>query len=271
MFKHAKCGGRHETVAEAKACEVFTLPNEHRLPEAEAEAFLSGATEKLRSAHATSPILASMAPRAGSIAEAAVPFGQIDRAAIRARRIDSLMDSGATREATPAQVSFLASLVAERDSAEASAQTLSTIERLREHAVIAFDRASEAISDLKLCPKKSARAPQKAQEWRKLAEATPVGRYALPTGPGQDKTHFYRLSERNGFYKLQEQASDALYDVELKNYAEILRAIAEFGIERSGRLYAEMIGSCRRCGRTLTDENNPYKEIGYGPDCGARA
>lgn len=285
MFKHPKCGGRHETILQAKECETnakFAAETEAGHAEflaadQAAEEWLDGATEKMRSAHASSPILASMRssyPAAGSVAEAAREFGPINKEAILSKRIDSLMNSGTVRGATEGQLKFLTVLGAERDLAEVSSETLRTLELFAAEVFPNFQQASDAITELKKAPKSIAVRQQRSesrQAWRTLAEATPEGRYALPTGPGQDKPHFYRLSKRNGFIKLQEQASDTLYQVELRNYEEILRAIADFGVEKSGRLYGELIGSCRKCGRTLTDENNPYLAQGYGPDCGAKA
>jgi hypothetical protein len=254
-----KCGNhkgidiRHETVADVRFCyengpvvdfaptiEGVRCPIEGTRA---AEAFLTGATAKLANGHATSPILASMRPWADSV----------------------------ERQATPAQLGFLASLGAERDLSGLSAEDFHSMELMASEIYPSFTRASALITTLKAAPKAQRSGSQKSKAWRKLAEAIPVGRYALLTGPGQDKTHFYRLSERNGFFKLQEQASDAWYEVELKNYETILQAIVDFGVEPAGVLYGELIGQCRRCGRALTDDNNPYKAIGYGPDCGAKA
>jgi hypothetical protein len=281
MFKHPTCGGQHQTVLQARDCEAnakFAAETEaghaHFLAtgrDEAAEEFLAGATAKLANGHATSPILASMRR------------GQIDKTAILSKPIDSLLNSGARQVApaahtfgrnyaTPGQERFVANLIKERDhDGITNVEVNEAIMDQIDGKPLYFYQARLLIEALKACPKRAAKPAQKPQEWRILADRIPKGRYALPTGPGQDKAHFYRLSERNGFIKLQEQASDSLFEVELKNYKPIFEAILAYGVEESGRLYAQLIGSCRKCGRTLTDENNPYLASGYGPDCGAKA
>lgn len=281
MFKHPKCGGQHETVLQARDCEAtvkFAAETEashasflrtgrdeasaYRLPEnqggvtraeVEAEAFLKGATAKLANGHATSPILANLLSKSA-----------VDKAA------------SAQREnfATPAMERFVADLIAERDTdglvdVELAEALMDKLDGKR----LYFSQARALIEALKAAPKRSevkAARTEARQGWRALAEQVPNGRYALPTGPGQDKPHFYRVSRRGAYVKLQEQASDSLYEIELRNYAPIFEALIAYGVERSGVLYAQVIGSCRRCGRTLTDENNAYKAAGYGPECGAK-
>jgi len=284
MFKHPKCGGSHNTVAQARVCEtlvefstdglraIATLDPEigrdeasaYRLlenqgvvtrAEVEAEAFLKGANAKLANGHATSPIFASL------LSKSAVHKAE-----------------NAQREnfATPAMERFVADLIAERETDQLGLEDLKLVEALMDKLdgkPLYFSQARALIEALKAAPKRSevkAARTEARQGWRALAEQVPNGRYALPTGPGQDKPHFYRVSRRGAYVKLQEQASDSLYEIELKNYAPIFEALITYGVERSGVLYAQLIGSCRRCGRTLTDENNAYKAAGYGPECGAK-
>jgi hypothetical protein len=138
---------------------------------------------------------------------------------------------------------------------------------------LTFEQAKHIIEALKDAPRVG-QAPEPqlpaAQPWKALAAQVPDGRYAVRYEG--DKAHFYRVSRKaNGFVKLQEQASDSWFEKRLAEYTKIFEAITKAGVENAGRLYGELIGECRRCGRALTDEHNPYKGIGYGPDCGAKA
>jgi hypothetical protein len=45
----------------------------------------------------------------------------------------------------------------------------------------------------------------------------------------------------------------------------VLREIRAAGPEKSARLFGQKIGSCGRCGRTLTDEHS--RAVGIGPTC----
>lgn len=93
------------------------------------------------------------------------------------------------------------------------------------------------------------------------------------------KTHFYRVTRVEGkgkwegrtFINVQERASDELYKVYDYNMKKsILAEIRNQGIETSQKMFAERLGRCWRCGKTLTDEFNPYKSQGLGPDCGTK-
>jgi hypothetical protein len=93
------------------------------------------------------------------------------------------------------------------------------------------------------------------------------------------KTHFYRVTRQEGkgkwagrtFINVQERASDELfriYDYAMKK--AVLTTIRENGIKECQKIFAEKLGRCWRCGKTLTDEFNPYKDQGLGPDCGTK-
>lgn len=93
------------------------------------------------------------------------------------------------------------------------------------------------------------------------------------------KTHFYRVTREQGtgkwagntFIKVQERASDDLYKIYNREMKKaILEKIREIGPEQCRINFAERLGCCARCGKTLTDEFNPYKSIGLGPDCGTK-
>lgn len=99
----------------------------------------------------------------------------------------------------------------------------------------------------------------------------PDGWYAIQL-PSQDKPHFYRVTagRKPGVIFVNEQASDETYPVRNPNARkEILAEIAK-DVEKAGMAYATLLSSCRKCGRTLTDHNNPYFGVGLGPDCGKK-
>lgn len=109
------------------------------------------------------------------------------------------------------------------------------------------------------------------------APKLPVGKrgygyYAIPAGElGYVKPHFFRVktAKGTGFQYLDEKASDSLYPVRGARRAEIMKWLAE-NHKMSGALYGQLIGNCRFCHKDLTDENNPYKALGAGPDCGPK-
>lgn len=98
------------------------------------------------------------------------------------------------------------------------------------------------------------------------------GYYAIPAGVlGYTKPHFFRVknAKGTGFQYLDEKASDNLYPVRGARRAEIMKWLAE-NDRQAGALYGQLIGNCRFCHKDLTDETNPYKAQGAGPDCGPK-
>lgn len=306
MFKHPKCGGQHETVAQARDCETtvkfaaeieaghahflatgrdedaepFTTGDHDTVA---AEAWLAGSTEKLRNAHATSPVLANLRS-----------YGPIDKTAVTAHRVDSLMNSGARhgvaecdcpdcldkparREnyATPGMEKFVADLIVERETDELTGELAEALMDQLDGKRLYFSQARALITALKTAHKrhdvKAARTEAK-QGWRLLAEQVPDGNYAILPADDTDQPKFYRVSRTEaGYFKIQARGGPVLYQLALGTYAEVLTSIIDFGIERAGLLYSERLGRCRKCGLTLTDEtNNPYRAAGYGPECGAK-
>lgn len=86
-----------------------------------------------------------------------------------------------------------------------------------------------------------------------------------------DRVRFYRVSTgSNGFKRVQERASDALFPVQGRGGIAILHKIMKAGLAESGLLFALELGRCCRCGRSLTDEEsraNAKVNGGLGPDC----
>lgn len=108
-------------------------------------------------------------------------------------------------------------------------------------------------------------------EVKALLAEVPDGYYATRRTGEDGKLRFYRVKRApNGFVKVQQQSSDDLYPVATGALRKVAEAILADGIAKAGLAYAESVGRCYRCGRTLTDENNPFKAVGLGPDCGLK-
>lgn len=88
----------------------------------------------------------------------------------------------------------------------------------------------------------------------------PLGRYALVSEDGEVK--FYRATV-DGLFA---QGGSDLYRV-TSGAAGVVEAIAA-DPESASRLYGREIGSCGRCGRTLTDTAS--REAGIGPVCASK-
>jgi hypothetical protein len=98
------------------------------------------------------------------------------------------------------------------------------------------------------------------------AQDVPAGRYALMHADG---IKFYRVTEGKGRWAgrtfVEAQASDDHFPIRNAEARQaILAAIAEAPEEAATR-YGVELGSCYRCGRTLTDETS--RALGIGPDC----
>lgn len=104
------------------------------------------------------------------------------------------------------------------------------------------------------------------------------GNYAIVR---EGKTHFYRITRREGkgqyagrtFINIQERASDELFPVRgaWAVRKSILDSIRTAGVDAAHLMYADRLGMCWHCNRTLTDDvHNPYRKFGVGPVCGPK-
>jgi hypothetical protein len=179
--------------------------------------------------------------------------------------------------ATEPMRKFLAVLLDERDwsrSIDPQSQNGETISDLGNGEWISFASAKLLIETLKRLPKHGAKTeadepkPANEQPWRKLSREVPAGNYKVTAEDG--KNHFYRVSVgKNGFYKLQERASEELHFVSLNRYAGILKTILEAGVEAAHLAYAQDQSRCWHCNTKLTDNTgNPHYGRGLGPYCG---
>lgn len=111
---------------------------------------------------------------------------------------------------------------------------------------------------------------QSAQGWRndtprdKFTDV-PDGYYAVETEDGH--LAFYRVSTwKSGDRKVQVQASDTLHNMKGRKAADgVLAKVRDVTPPIAGKLYADHLGNCWKCGRTLTDEISRAR--GIGPVC----
>jgi hypothetical protein len=97
----------------------------------------------------------------------------------------------------------------------------------------------------------------------------PNGYYAVTTN--DDVLAFYRVStwEKSNNRKVQVQASDALHLIRGRVATDaILSKIRIATAPIAGKLYADHLGNCWRCGRTLTDADSRAR--GIGPVCASK-
>jgi hypothetical protein len=120
-------------------------------------------------------------------------------------------------------------------------------------------------------------SPDSARAWqqpgnnypRDKFSDVPDGYYAVLTEAGP--LGFYRVStwKDSGNRKVQVQASDELHPVKSRAVADaVLAKVREITPPVAGKTYADHLGNCWRCGRTLTDETS--RAMGIGPVCATR-
>lgn len=90
-----------------------------------------------------------------------------------------------------------------------------------------------------------------------------------------DRVRFFHIdTPRKGTWAgcvfVKEQAGDDLHPVKGAAREElVLHTLLEFGAKEAMMMYAQELGHCGICGRTLTDEES--RELGIGPVCAAKA
>lgn len=102
----------------------------------------------------------------------------------------------------------------------------------------------------------------------------PDAYYALRDAEDSSHIIFYRVStwarpwkdeDRPGRKVQHVVGGDKLYPMNRVAARTILRQIREAGPRKAAKLYADEIGQCCRCNRTLTDDHS--REVGMGPTC----
>lgn len=99
----------------------------------------------------------------------------------------------------------------------------------------------------------------------------PAGRYAIVSN---GKTVFLKVTcPKDGPFAgrvfVNVQAGDELHRTSPAARDLFLAKIVEAGPEEASKLYGQEIGSCGRCGRTLTDQES--RDYGWGPVCRGKA
>jgi hypothetical protein len=147
--------------------------------------------------------------------------------------------------------------------------------------VFTMEIASKTIDRLKLRIEEAGNRPVSAPSAAYVAASTPTlyvrtardpfadvpdGYYAVTAEEGH--LAFYRVStcKTSGDRKVQVQASDELHLVRGHKATDaILFKVRELTAPVAGKRYADEIGNCWRCGRTLTDAES--RANGIGPVC----
>jgi hypothetical protein len=254
MFKHPKCGGTHETVAQARTCEqgggVATMERHER------QFTVNGGENPAEPRYV-------------------LPASQ-ERHSINAPR------RGYVRLASPGAEKYVRDLLAKKAwQGVTSQQADEIINKIGSDAKITADEASYLIDELKpmdyrqdTTPAPSSQGTPTRGQWaeaKRLKAQVPDGRYAVDL-PGEHKVKFFRLrtNPANGYFRITHVVSDDRFPWPVKRYAEVLQAIIAATPAAAGLRYAEEYGKCFNCGRALTDTDNPYKPYGLGPDCGPK-
>lgn len=109
---------------------------------------------------------------------------------------------------------------------------------------------------------------------KELENLMEAGVYAV-VDPEDDRLKCYKVDKPDqgkwqGWTFLKVHHSDDMYPCKNPTYRrrvffEILK-----DAEAAGRKYAEIMKKCRKCGRAIHDQDNPYYEQGYGPECGSK-
>jgi hypothetical protein len=130
-----------------------------------------------------------------------------------------------------------------------------------------WDQASLAIDKLKTFPRKakapSGKGPGGYPEFED-------GYYALREEDGN--VHFYRLAHQDspgstyhGWPTIEAQASDDLHLIKNRDRKIAIINAVNADPQAARLLYADELGHCYVCGRTLTDETS--RALGIGPIC----
>lgn len=167
---------------------------------------------------------------------------------------------------TEKQLSFIRSLLAERQGVEAAEIIRTTLNEVAAKGALDRKVASATIETLLAIPR-----PPKAGSGPKgdPMPDVPEGRYALDTDEG---VKFYRVDRPStgkwqGWTFVKVQASDDYWPIKGESRRPILEAIAADPQGASAR-YGHELGHCGVCGKTLTDEESRAR--GIGPVCAGK-
>jgi hypothetical protein len=163
---------------------------------------------------------------------------------------------------TPAKMQLIRTLLAEiQDLNEGVAETWrSELNLARERGQFDDEAAGQAVNDL---------IGVKRGLTRRISSAlpeVPEGHYAVVID-GTTKFYTIKVSSK-GFISGYVWASDEQHRLEFPVLRAILNKIVEMGLKESTILFGQKIGTCGRCGRTLTDATS--RAAGIGPVCATK-
>lgn len=271
----------HDTVAEARACEARATAA------TTGEITREAVNGRLLRQHENSAIMANLtgrtyrpqSPQAMRRDDAKYAAKNRTSAPQRAEAAPAAPRSTPAFVAAPAhpnRVKFAAKLIEEKDTTALDVREGEIMMDVMDGKQVSAAEIATLIAKLLKCSRKgtpeAAAAPQGgayAAQVRALKAQVPDGRYAANIAGS--KVRFFLIKEVKGYVKISEYASDTLYPRTWGEYVGILAQVIGDGIEAAGRRFGDEMDMCRKCGRDLTDEDNPYKGYGYGPDCGPRA
>lgn len=106
------------------------------------------------------------------------------------------------------------------------------------------------------------------------------GYYAIPSVTGTNDLTFFRIGENQGrvnpankgklrFHHVVGGHDDGELRVSPAFVFKALEVLRIVGVRKAQQSYGQHIGSCGKCGRTLTDEVS--RSLGIGPDCRSKA
>lgn len=305
MFKHPKCGGTHSTVAEARTCEQRGGVITQDRPATTYTSADGNVEIQVRQPAKHTPAQSVVLDRLRSQQRYTVNGGEDPRepqyrVSINAPR------RGYVRWASPEAEKYARDLVIKKAWYGVSSEQANMVMlKIGKQEKLTAEEASYLISELKPLPYRNgavvpAGAPgcvchvvtdgkvqpcvfhptvptsqgkprldrRKVQE---LKTQVPDGRYAVDL-PDGDKVKFFAVRTRKGsqFFTITHHVSDDRFPVAYSNYEKVLQAIVDATPAAAGKRYAEEYGVCFKCGRSLTDTDNPYKPHGLGPDCGPK-
>lgn len=260
----------HATVAETFACEVSrgnlleaTRPAERPLYATRLERAHTKATPVAKAAAKPTPgfVAAPAHPNRVKFAHDLIAKRDTDMISIEAVEVMMHLMEGKPVSATEIALLIENLLAAPRKDSKAASNPNRLV----------HDITSCTVYPCKACAEHTNGTQAKAQgpSLRDLAEPlADKGYYALRDQENPGKIHYYRITRRKGYVKVQEQASDELYPVEYRRSLAVVKALLDSGVEAAQHLYADTLEKCYRCGRTLTDETS--RALRIGPDCRAK-
>jgi hypothetical protein len=164
---------------------------------------------------------------------------------------------------TERQQAFAATLAAERGIACPTFSTRREASAVID-ALLATPRPRRAATGTSATTRTTTRSPR-------LATEVPAGRFAVASRTGQNDLDFFQIDRPTegrwaGFVFVRRIiGGHEPITVRGAEAASAVAAIEAAGWQAAAARFGQEIGSCSRCGRSLTDEAS--RAFGIGPDC----